>query len=162
MRPGKKQGQTIAFVGRSGRGKSTLFRALTGLEEPSGGTVLIPDYTRSPSNGIQPAKKVCEGDVGFVNQKYTLFRHKTVYKALQYALRNSKLSDAEKDEKIMHYIVDWGLEPCKNQYPNELSGGQPSTFLLMVLPVNFPFFTSFSGTVQPSFCDLISSFADSI
>jgi len=123
-RPDKIQGQTIAFVGRSGRGKSTLFRALTGLEEPTTGSVLIPDYSKQIVNGQQPARKVQEGDVGFVNQKYTLFRHKTIHQALVFALRNSGLSEKEKNAKIMHYITDWGLEACKNQYPNELSGGQ--------------------------------------
>lgn len=124
VRPGKKQGQTIAVLGRSGRGKSTLFRALTGLEKPTAGRVLIPDYTKPAADGMQPAKLVEEGDVGFVDQKYTLFRHKTVYQALFFALRKSSLSKAEKDEKIMHYLVDWGLEHCRNQYPVFLSGGQ--------------------------------------
>ena len=118
------QGQTVAVLGRSGRGKSTFFRTLTGLEKPTTGVVLIPDYSKSVVNGQQPAKKVCEGDVGFVNQKYSLFRHKTVYQALSYALRNSEISAAEKDEKIMHYLSTWGLEKARNQYPNELSGGQ--------------------------------------
>lgn len=124
IRKDKVQGQTIAFVGRSGRGKSTLFKALTGLEQPTTGVVLIPDFSQSITNGNQPAKKVREGDVGFVNQKYTLFRHKTIYQALQFSLRNSSLSASEKQEKIMKYLADWGLEQCKNQYPNELSGGQ--------------------------------------
>lgn len=124
VRPGTTQGQTIAVVGRSGRGKSTLFRALTGLEQPTTGTVLIPDYSKPATNGQQPAKKVEEGDVGFVDQKYTLFRHKTIYQALQFALRNAAGTANEKHDKIMHYIADWGLEACKNQYPNELSGGQ--------------------------------------
>ena len=100
VRPDKAQGQTIAFVGRSGRGKSTLFRALTGLEEPTTGMVLIPDYEKEIVNGQQPAKKVKEGDVGFVDQKYTLFRHKTIYQSLKFALRNSKFSSSEKDERI--------------------------------------------------------------
>ncbi|RPE13424.1 ABC transporter ATP-binding protein [Chitinophaga lutea] len=124
VRPEKKQGQIIAFVGRSGRGKSTLFKALTGLAKPTSGRVLIPDYSQPPTDGRQPAKLVEEGDVGFVNQKYTLFRHKTVYQALHFALRKSNLSSQEKDEKIMHYLADWGLEKNKDQFPNELSGGQ--------------------------------------
>src|SRR5882672_11194709 len=77
-RPGLVQGQIIAVLGRSGRGKSTLFKALTGLVDPTEGRVLIPDYAQQPANGTQPAKHVSEGDVGFVDQKYTLFRHKTV------------------------------------------------------------------------------------
>jgi len=124
VRPGKVQGQTIAFLGRSGRGKSTLFRALTGLEKPTTGRVLIPDYSKSITDGKQPAKIVGEGDVGFVNQKYTLFRHKTVYQALYFALRKSPISGKEKEEKIMQYLKDWGLEKARNQHPNFLSGGQ--------------------------------------
>ena len=124
IRPGRAQGQIIAFVGRSGRGKSTLFKILTGLETPATGRVLIPDYSQPVSNGQQPAKVVQEGDVGFVNQKYTLFRHKTVYQALTFALRKSNLSKKEKEEKVMNYLRDWGLEKQRNEYPNELSGGQ--------------------------------------
>lgn len=124
IRPGKKQGQTIAFLGRSGRGKSTLFRALTGLENPTTGRVLIPDFTKKVNEGQQPAKIVVEGDVGFVNQKYTLFRNKSIYQALMFALRKSVLSKEEKDGKIMTYLRDWGLENHRDQYPNQLSGGQ--------------------------------------
>lgn len=124
VRPDKQQGQTIAFVGRSGRGKSTLFRTLTGLEEPASGMVLIPDYEKEIVNGQQPAKKVKEGDVGFVDQKYTLFRHKTIFQSLKYAYRNAAFPVAEKDAKINQYLHDWGLHSCRNQYPNELSGGQ--------------------------------------
>jgi ABC-type nitrate/sulfonate/bicarbonate transport system ATPase subunit len=121
---GKTQGQTIAVLGRSGRGKSTLFRALTGLEQPTAGKVLIPDYSKPVTNGNQPARLVKEGDVGFVDQRYTLFRHKTVYQALWYALRNSTLNKQEKKEKILHYLGDWGLEEHKDKYPCFLSGGQ--------------------------------------
>lgn len=123
-RPGINQGQIIAFLGRSGRGKSTLFRALTGLEKPSEGKVLIPDFSRDIVNGAQPAKTVCEGDVGFVDQKYTLFRHKTVYQSLLYSLRKDKSSNEEKKSKIMEYLKTWGLESHKDKYPNQLSGGQ--------------------------------------
>ncbi len=121
VRDGNITGQVIAFVGRSGRGKSTLFRALTGLVKPSSGKVLIAD---TETGADDDAKEVHEGDIGFVDQKYTLFRNKTVYQALSFALRNKELTKEEKDTKIKTYLTEWGLEKVKDQYPCELSGGQ--------------------------------------
>ena len=72
-------GQIIAIIGRSGRGKSTFFKAITGLVEPQTGKVLIKDFKSTEENGAKP---VTEGDIGFVDQKYTLFRHKTVKQTL--------------------------------------------------------------------------------
>ena len=114
-------GQVIAFVGRSGRGKSTLFKALTGLVKPTTGQILIADTVTEGGNN---AKVVLEGDIGFVDQKYTLFRNKTVYQALIFASRLRNTTKAEKHEEIMSYLKDWGLEKQKDQYPCELSGGQ--------------------------------------
>lgn len=114
-------GQVIAFVGRSGRGKSTFFKALTGLVPLHSGKILIKDFENEDPAA---AKMVKEGDIGLVNQKYTLFRHKTVTQTLQFALRKSTLSQTEKDKKIKDYIHQWGLETCADKYPNELSGGQ--------------------------------------
>lgn len=124
VREGKVQGQIIAVVGRSGRGKSTLFRSLTGLVKPRTGKVLIPDLSKDPIEGMQPAKLIAEGDVGFVDQKYTLFRHKTVQQALMFALRNESIDTKEKEEMVVEHLEEWGLSKVKNQYPNELSGGQ--------------------------------------
>ena len=114
-------GQVIAFVGRSGRGKSTFFKALTGLVPSNTGKILIRDFENKEPNA---AKSVNEGDIGFVDQKYTLFRHKTVTEALKFSLRKTTLSNTEKEEKIKKYLKEWGLENCKDKYPNELSGGQ--------------------------------------
>ncbi len=121
IREDKVTGQVIAFVGRSGRGKSTLFRALTGLVKPTTGKILIADVATGTEND---AKQVHEGDVGFVDQKYTLFRNKTVSQAFEFALRNKELTKEEKTSKIKSYLAEWGLEKVKDQYPNELSGGQ--------------------------------------
>jgi polar amino acid transport system ATP-binding protein len=114
-------GQVIAVVGRSGRGKSTLFRALAGLVSPNTGKVMIRDFESSDENS---AKIVSEGDIGFVDQKYTLFRHKTVGQALTFALRKASLSETEKTQKVSQYLKKWGLEDFKDKYPIELSGGQ--------------------------------------
>lgn len=114
-------GQTIAFVGRSGRGKSTLFKALTGLIKPTTGQILITDMD-SPDK--DDAKPVREGDIGFVDQKYTLFRHETIDQIFMYALRKSKLTKPEKKELIDKYLNEWGLAEHRKKYSCELSGGQ--------------------------------------
>lgn len=114
-------GQTIAFIGRSGRGKSTLFKALTGLLIPETGDVMVADLLGESKLEL---KKVVEGDVGFVDQKYTIFRHKTVEQVCKYALRKSKLSKAEKSALIDEYLNDWGLSLHRKKYSCELSGGQ--------------------------------------
>lgn len=114
-------GQVIAIVGRSGRGKSTFLKALTGLVKPDNGKILIKDFN---SSDPVAAKNVSEGDIGFVDQKYTLFRHKTVYQTLKFALRHTKISSEEKEKKISEYLNKWGLAKSKDKYPNELSGGQ--------------------------------------
>lgn len=121
VREGHITGQIIAIVGCSGRGKSTLFKALTGLKKPSQGRVMISECNPDKPHG---AKLVAEGDVGFVDQKYTLFRHKTVQQILIYALRKSGLTKDERILKIDEYLMNWGLIHQKHQYPNELSGGQ--------------------------------------
>ena len=119
-------GQIIAVVGRSGRGKSTLFKVLTGLYKPIQGKVLISNNT--DSSQPESAKEVTEGIVGFVDQKYTLFRHKTIYQIMMYALTRcpirKKLPVAEKHVIIDEQLVKWGLMEHKDKYPCELSGGQ--------------------------------------
>ncbi len=117
---GVTQGQVVAFLGRSGRGKSSLFKLITGLEQPTKGNVEIANV----ADGYKSLKKIEEGEVGFVDQKYTLFRNKTIVESLQFAMRKSKLSNSEKEKELESIIKNWGLEKAKNNYPNELSGGQ--------------------------------------
>jgi len=124
LRPGTVQGQTIAFVGRSGRGKSTLFRSLAGLEKPTSGNILISDLRAREGDAHPPLREVAEGDVGFVSQNYVLFRHKTIEQAMFFAMRKQDKPKAEKQKLIDRNLKDWGLYAVRDQYPNELSGGQ--------------------------------------
>ena len=121
VREGSITGQTVAIVGRSGRGKSTLFRAIAGLVSPKSGSVFVTDLDTPDATD---AKIVKEGDIGYVDQKYTLYRHMTVKNILMAAQWKSTRSKAEKKVQVDKYLKEWGLYKQKDQYPCDLSGGQ--------------------------------------
>jgi ABC-type nitrate/sulfonate/bicarbonate transport system ATPase subunit len=116
VRPGLQQGQVISLIGRSGIGKTQLFKILAGLIEPNSGTVLV---------GVDQ-HPVVAGEVGIVAQNYILFNHRTVHENLRLAMKHSsnKLTDKEKDEMIMSYAQSFDLAEHLKKYPLQLSGGQ--------------------------------------
>jgi ABC-type nitrate/sulfonate/bicarbonate transport system ATPase subunit len=115
-RPNVSQGQVVSLIGRSGIGKTQLFRILAGLNKPTTGTVLI-DADQHP---VHP------GEIGIVPQNYVLFNHRTIYQNLKIGLDNAavKLSDAEKKAIINDYAETFGLGEHLKKYPAQLSGGQ--------------------------------------
>jgi len=117
-REGMLQGQIVAILGRSGRGKSTLFRNLAGIEKPSSGRIIIP----MTFDGTE-YKNIAEGDVGFVQQTFPLSRNQSVYEMLQDAVAMGDHKEPA-DKIIDEYLREWGLTAQKNQYANQLSGGQ--------------------------------------
>jgi ABC-type nitrate/sulfonate/bicarbonate transport system ATPase subunit len=105
-------GQIIGFLGPSGRGKTQLFKIISGLRKPTTGDVLV--------NG----KPVHPGDVGVVAQNYPLMDHMKVKSNLMLALAKTKLSEKEKLDKIMYYLDRFKLADKIDYYPASLSGGQ--------------------------------------
>jgi polar amino acid transport system ATP-binding protein len=114
-----QQGQTVAVLGRSGRGKSTFFKAITGILQPATGLIKIPDPKQEAS-----FRNVKEGDVGFVQQNYPLSRNQTVFQMLQDAAAEGQIPSAERNDIINSHIENWGLKDQRNLAPNQLSGGQ--------------------------------------
>lgn len=78
QRPGIQQGQVVSLIGRSGIGKTQLFRILSGLNKPTSGTVTINQN-----------KPVQAGDMGVVFQNYYLFEWRTVYTSLELAAKKT-------------------------------------------------------------------------
>lgn len=85
-------GQIIGFLGPSGRGKTQLFKILSGLNKPTTGTVLVH------------GKPVYPGDVGVVAQNYPLFMHHTIMGNLELSVKKSKLTKSERKDKIENYL----------------------------------------------------------
>jgi ABC-type nitrate/sulfonate/bicarbonate transport system ATPase subunit len=115
-RPNMQQGQVVSLIGRSGIGKTQLFKILSGLLKPDAGTVRI-------GADLHP---VVAGEVGIVPQNYILFNHRTILDNLKLGLRGSteKLSEKDKLELINKHAVKFGLEEHLKKYPMQLSGGQ--------------------------------------
>ncbi len=114
-RPGVLQGQVVSLVGRSGIGKTQLFRILSGLKKPDSGTVLI-DKEQRP---------VHAGDMGVVPQSYYLFPWRKVRSNLMLAAAKNPLLKGNEAKEIMEqYAAEFALTEHLDKYPMQLSGGQ--------------------------------------
>ena len=106
--------ELTCVIGPSGCGKSTLARLVAGLEEPTGGEMLLDG---KPIHG--PGS-----DRGMVFQSYTLFPWLTVLKNVMFGLEvtgAASSSDAQGQAKMWLELV--GLSKFASAYPHQLSGG---------------------------------------
>src|SRR6478736_2487794 len=88
-----EDGEFVVFVGPSGCGKSTLLRIIAGLEQVSGGEILIDG--KSVTN--VPAS---DRGLAMVFQSYALYPHMSVYKNMAFALENMGLGRSEIDQRV--------------------------------------------------------------
>ena len=107
----------IVFVGPSGCGKSTTLRMIAGLEEISGGDLLI-DGKRM--NDV-PAKA---RNIAMVFQNYALYPHMTVYDNMAFGLKMQKIAKEVIDERVNWAAQILGLREYLKRKPEALSGGQ--------------------------------------
>lgn len=106
-------GKIIALLGPSGCGKSTLLRILTGLSQPSSGTLL---WHGKPLNGQTP-------NVAIVFQSFALFPWLTVIQNVEAPLEAKGVADVERRKRALRALDTVGLDGFETAYPKELSGG---------------------------------------
>jgi len=102
-----------ALLGPSGSGKSTLLRMLSGLTQPTSGSVLWHD--NSTNNGTR--------SVGIVFQSFALFPWLTVLENVEVPLAAKGLEHTEQHRQALKALAMVGLKGFENAYPKELSGG---------------------------------------
>ncbi|MEL6508451.1 MAG: ABC transporter ATP-binding protein [Pseudomonadota bacterium] len=110
-----EEGEFVAILGFSGTGKSTLMNLIAGLEMPDRGEVA---FKGAPIAGPGPER-------GLVFQSYSLMPWLTVGGNVGLAVDAvfPKLSKAERQAKIDHYVGMVGLSHAVSRRPAELSGG---------------------------------------
>ena len=106
-----ENGETLAIVGFSGSGKSTILKLICGLLTPDSGEIITS-----------------EGDIAMVFQYSALFDSLNVYDNIAFALHERKELRKKYTEKEIRKIVAEklelvGLKGIENKYPSELSGG---------------------------------------
>ncbi len=110
-------GEFVVLVGPSGCGKSTLMRMVAGLEEISGGELLIGG-TRA--NGLAPQQR----NVSMVFQSYALYPHLSVYDNIAFGPRIRKESTSHYKPRIEAAAKMLNLSGYLDRLPRALSGGQ--------------------------------------
>ncbi|WP_064605545.1 ABC transporter ATP-binding protein [Streptobacillus moniliformis] len=109
------KGEILMIKGRSGIGKSTLLRLISGLEEVSTGEIFL--------DGIKITnEKIEKRNIGYLFQEFALFPHLNVYDNISFGL--SKLKKEEKKEKVTNLLELIELIGYEKRYPHELSGGE--------------------------------------
>jgi molybdate transport system ATP-binding protein len=105
--------RTVALVGPSGAGKTTILRAIAGLVRPQSGAIAVAGET-----WFDAARRVDlpvdERPVGFLFQDYALFPHLTVRKNIEFARRH----------RADGYLERFGIGHLAEARPSELSGGE--------------------------------------
>ena len=107
----------LVLVGPSGCGKSTAMRMVAGLEEISGGQIIIGDRV---VNDLPPKDR----DVAMVFQSYALYPHMSVYDNLAYPLKLRKVPKTERDQRVRQAAKTLDIENFLDRKPKALSGGQ--------------------------------------
>ena len=115
-------GEIFGIVGSSGSGKSTLLRTINLLQDVTKGEVLIDgadivDYKGEKLRNLRQ-------NIGMIFQHFNLAESRTVYKNIEFVLKEAKKIKEQTDKKIIELLRFVGLENKASEYPARLSGGQ--------------------------------------
>ncbi|WP_250455769.1 ABC transporter ATP-binding protein [Caballeronia sp. ATUFL_M2_KS44] len=117
------QGDFVALMGPSGSGKSTLLNLIAGIDRPDSGELLVGglDITRLPEAALADWRA---SHVGFIFQFYNLMPVLTAFENVELPLMLTRLSRAERRERVAMVLDMVNMSERTSHYPSELSGGQ--------------------------------------
>lgn len=111
-----KDKEFVSIVGPSGCGKSTLLSILSGLEEKSGGDILLDKSLK----------------VGYMLQKDSLFPWRTILENCLIGLEVTNTLNDDSKKRVIRLLETYGLKDFMNKYPDSLSGGMRQRVVCML------------------------------
>lgn len=117
------KGEILAILGPSGCGKSTLLNCLSGIDEPTSGTVVINEVNlHSLSDDKKTRFRAM--NMGFVFQFYNLIPVLTAVENVELAMLTNGTSQKKAREAAIETLKMVGLGERANYFPSQLSGGE--------------------------------------
>jgi glycine betaine/proline transport system ATP-binding protein len=120
------EGEISVLMGLSGSGKSTVLRAVNGLNKVARGEVLVRDGDRMvdvASCDANTLRHIRQKQVAMVFQQFALLPWRTVRENAGLGLELSGVSEPEFSERVDRQLKLVGLDSWANKYVHELSGG---------------------------------------
>ena len=116
------EGESVAIIGSSGSGKSTVLRCINRLIEPTRGEVrLRGEMINTPNADINDVRS----RIGMVFQSFELFAHLRVIDNITLGLRHvRKMSRKEAEREALEVLEKVDMLDRKDAFPGNLSGGQ--------------------------------------
>lgn len=116
------RGEMVSVVGKSGAGKTTLVKLITGQEKPSCGSIFFEDIdlVKLKPSALQKIRR----KIGVIYQDYKLLETRTVKENLSYLMQALGVSEKSIQRDIPYILKLVGLEERQNNFPCQLSGGE--------------------------------------
>lgn len=108
-----EEGEFVSLLGPSGCGKSTVLSLISGLQQPTSGTITLNQKTIT-----SPHERV-----GYMLQQDYLFPWKTIEDNCMLGLKLTNQLTTQNRERTLGFLNEMGLSDVRKAYPNQLSGG---------------------------------------
>ena len=130
-------GASVAILGKSGSGKSTLMHAMSGLDRPEKGEVVIDgvDILKLKSRGVDTFRA---HKIGFIFQSFFVQANETVYDNVSLPLEIAKLAKGQRRAKVETALESVELTDKLRSKARNLSGGQKQRLAIARAIVNEP------------------------
>lgn len=132
-----KEGEFVAVMGPSGCGKSTLLNILGLLDDMDNGNFQFNNIEVSKYNERKRAD-LRKHNIGFVFQSFNLIDELTVFENVELPLIYTKVSAAERKERVEEVLKQMQIMHRRNHYPQQLSGGQQQRVAVARAVINKP------------------------